>query len=216
MKSPTANLEDLALTRLSANFILRDFLYSTSSAARGIPNTPDDAAMVIRSGRALCARVLEPLVAQFGTFAITFGYQCRQGIEAAMTASQRRLGPHSSNPHQWDRGTFGSEVYARVDIWPFAVEDGKVSKRDYGHWAMHNLDIDLLMQWTRSNVFCITISPKPRRVWIEWGDISRGEPKQRVFMGADYWQRLYPALPQSERPKYGPSHTGGALRWRTA
>ena len=126
------------------------------------------------------------------------------------------MGPQSSSPHQWDRGTFGSEAYARVDIWPFAVEDGEVSKRDYGHWAMHNLDIDLLMQWTRSNVFCITIGPKPRRVWVEWGDISRGEPKQRVFMGADFWQRVYPTLPPSERPRFGPSHSGGAMRWSSS
>jgi hypothetical protein len=79
---------------------------------------------------------------------------------------------------------------------------------------MHHLDIDLLMQWTRSNVFCITISPKPRRVWLEWGDAKKGEPKQTTFMGAEYWQRVYPTLAEKDRPKFGPSCTGGAMQWR--
>ena len=209
------NLETLAKTRLSPNFILRDFLYSTSSAARNFSNAPEDPGMVIRSGKSLCEKVLEPLLKQFGTFAITFGYQCREGIEAGMSAASRAYSRHSSNPHQWDRGTFASEVYARVDILPFAVEDNEISKAQYAHWAMHHLDIDLLMQWTRSNVFCITIGPKPRRVWVEWGEPRRGEPKQRVYMGADYWQCVYPSLPEDERPRFGPSHTGGAMRWRT-
>ena len=148
------NLETLAKTRLSPNFILRDFLYSTSSAARNFSNAPEDPGMVIRSGKSLCEKVLEPLLKQFGTFAITFGYQCREGIEAGMSAASRAYSRHSSNPHQWDRGTFASEVYARVDILPFAVEDNEISKAQYAHWAMHHLDIDLLMQWTRSNVFC--------------------------------------------------------------
>ena len=72
------------------------------------------------------------------------------------------------------------------------------------------------MQWTRSNVFCITVSPKPRRVWLEWGNQQIGEPKQTMFMGADYWQRVYPTLPKRERPKFGPSYTGGAMQWQTS
>ena len=216
VKEKLRNLENLALTRLSKNFILRDFLYSTSSASLRLSNLPEDREMVVRAGKSLCTMVLEPVLAQFGKFAITFGYQCREGIEAEMSAARRSFSPHSSNPHQWDRGTFGKEIYARVDIWPFCVEDGEVSKMDYGRWIMHNLDVDLLMQWTRSNIFCITISPKPRRVWVGWGDVKRGEPKQTPFMGADYWQRIYPNLSQTERPKYGPSCTGGAMRWSAA
>ena len=78
---------------------------------------------------------------------------------------------------------------------------------------MHNLDVDLLMQWTRSNVYCISISPRPRRVWLEWGSAKFGEPRQRVFMGAQYWREVYPHLPANERPKFGPSRTGGSMQW---
>jgi hypothetical protein len=207
-------LETLALTRLSKNFLLRDFLFSTECAALGLSNFPDDVDMVIRAGKALCERVLEPILEHFGQFSIIFGYQCRAGIEAEWSAKKRAENPRSSSPHQWDRKTWGEEVYARVDILPFCVEDGEVSKQAFGHWLMHNLDIDLLMQWRRANIVCITISPHPRRVWLEWGNPALGQPKQTMFMGADYWQRIYPTLPENERPKFAPSCTGGRMQWR--
>lgn len=205
--------EVLARVRLSKSFLLRPLLFSTECAARGFTNWPEDTAMVIRAGKSLCEKVLEPVLAQWGQFGITFGYMSREGLEHGWSMAERAH-PRSSCPHQWDRKTWGDEVYARVDILPFCVEDGEVSKHDFGHWMMHNLDIDLLMQWTRSNVYCITISPKPRRVWLEWGSPKLGEPRQKMLMGTDYWQRVYPYLPESEKPKFGPSCTGGGMQWR--
>lgn len=211
-KAKFRQYHDLALARLSKNFILRDFLFSTESAVLGLSNYPENPEMVIRAGKALCEKVLEPILARFGHFAITFGYQCREAIEYGLSPD-KLTNPRSSNPHQYDRGTWGEEVYARVDILPFCVEDGEVSKHEFAHWCMMNLDLDLLMQWHRANIFCITISPKPRRVWIEWGEPALGQPKRRDIMGTDYWRRVYPYLPDEERPKYGPSCTGGSLRW---
>ncbi len=213
--SPTA-IDRLGRSRLSANFILRDFLFCASSAARGLSNFPEDPQAVIRAGRVLCEKLLEPILAEFGRFAITYGYQSRESIEQDMAGLAKAYTRHSSCPHQWDRGTFGDAAYARVDILPFCVEDGHVSKRDFGRWVMHNVDIDLCMTWKRSNVFCLTVGPIPRRCWVEWGRPGLGEPKQEVLMGADYWQRVYPSLPDAERPKYGPSATKGSMRWGAA
>ncbi len=207
-------LEELSVVRLSKNFILRDFLYSTECAALGLSNYPEDVDQVIRSGKALCELLLEPILDHFGRFAITFGFQCRKAVERQMPARQRAENPRSSSPHQWDRGTFGDAVYARVDILPFCVEDGLVTKHEFGQWLMMNLDIDLLMTWKRSNVFCISISPKPRRVWFEWNSIALGQPRRETFMGADYWNRIYPSLPENERPKFAPSCSGGSVQWR--
>ena len=157
--------------------------------------------------------MLEPVLAQFGRFAITYGYQSRESMDADLARTAKLTTPNSSNPHHWDRQTFGDEVYARVDIWPFCVEDGEVPKMEFGRWLMHNLDIDLCMTWTRSNVFCLTVGPVPRRCWMQWGRPSLGEPKQEVFMGADYWQRVYPGLLEKDRPRFGPSMTGGKMHW---
>jgi len=201
-------------TRLSKNYILRDFLLSTDSEFRGISNQPDDLDLVIKSGKALCEHILEPIIEAWGRFFITFGYQARAGIEADWSLAKQKINPKSSNPHQWDRKTFGNSIYARVDILPICVEDGEVTKQEFGHWLMQNLDIDLLMQWKRSKVFCITYSEfKPRRVWLEWGSAENGELKRETFMGAEYWQKIWPTLPEHERPKFGPSHTGGSLQW---
>lgn len=209
-----ACLDRLSRTRLSKNFILRDFLFCAKSAVHGQNNYPENPASVIAAGRALCERTLEPLLARFGRFAITFGYQSRESMDAELLRAGRLTSKHNSCPHHWDRQTFGDSVYARVDILPFCVEDGEMSKHEYGHWLMHNLDIDLCMTWTRSNVFCLTISPLPRRCWLEWGRPSLGELKQRTLMGKEYWQDTYPNLPKKERPLFGPSMTGGNLRWR--
>ena len=207
-----AQYEELARTRLSKNFILRDFLFSTEAAALGLSNYPEHPELVIAAARSLCDKILEPVLERFGRFAIVFGYQCRQAIEAGMSKSER-LNPRSSNPHMWDRQTWGDAVYSRVDILPYCVEDRLVTKSEFGHWVIQTLDVCLLMTWTRSNVFCITISPKPRRIWTEWGSPTLGEPRQNVLIGADYWQRIYPRLPEHERPKFGPSCTGGRIHF---
>lgn len=208
--------DQLARTRLSKNFILRDFLFCTASAARGLSNYPEHPDTVIAAGRALCETLLEPILCKFGQFAITYGYQSRESIDIDLAAMGKPLNRHSSSPHHWDRQTFGDQPYARVDILPFCVEDGLVTKHEFGHWLMHNLDVDLCMTWTRSNVHCLSISPMPRRCWLQWGRASHGEPRQEMFMGSDYWQRVYPGLPEAERPKFGPSCTGGSMQWRGA
>jgi hypothetical protein len=114
----------------------------------------------------------------------------------------------------WDRKCWGEAIYARCDILPICVEDGEVSKHEFGRWLMHNLDLDLCMMWRRSNVFCLTISPRPRRVWVLWGNPQIGEPKQEMLMGATSWREVYPYLPEEQRPKFGPSCTGGRMQWR--
>jgi len=169
---------------------------------------------VVAAGRTLCERVLEPILSRFGRFAITYGYQSRESLEVDLRREKRSFERNSSSPHQWDRGTFGEQVYARVDILPFCVEDGEVSKKDFAEWIMMNLDVDLLMQWSTSNVCCITIGPEPRRVWLEWGRPSKGEKHQTVFMGAHYWREVFPQLPEVDRPRHAPSCTNGSISWR--
>lgn len=209
--------EKLARVRLSDNFLMRDFLFSTHAASLGLSNYPtDDIEQVIASGKQLCTQVLEPIQERFGRFAITFGYQSREVMERHWTEEERIAKKHSSSPHQWDRGTFGKEIYARVDILPYCLEDGQVSKHDFGHWVMHNLDIDLLMQWKRSNVSCITIGPQPRRVWLAWVPTGQGDngSNKVEFMGRNYWLNEFPKLELSKRPKFSPSATNGGMYWK--
>lgn len=203
--------EALARVRLSQNFILRDFLLSTDAAAHGFSNFPENPSMVVRAGRALCEKVLEPVLARWGRFAITFAYQSREALEFKWPQEKRDRKGRNSNPHHWDRGSFGDEVYARIDILPFCVEDGLVDRYVFSRWCMMNLDIDLLQQFSHSSACCISISPKPRRLWLEWG--SGEAPRCTTFMGTEYWNHVYPNLPEGERPKFAPSATGGRMFW---
>ena len=204
--------EKLCKTRLSANFILRDFMFSTEAAVAGHSNYPsDNVDQVIESGKQLCGRVLEPILTQFGRFAITFGYQCRETMELDPNHAKN---PKSSSPHQWDRGgKFGDDIYARVDIYPYCVEDGKVDRIEFAKWCMMNLDLDLLMMWGGANVFCITISPKPRRVWLEWVKQGKGDGggNKIEHMGRDFWENQYPLLTPEQHPLFHPSATNGRM-----
>lgn len=209
-------IERFSRQRLSKNFIMRDFLYLSEATHRGVGNYPEaDHEHVLECGRQLCARVLEPVLEKFGNFAITYGYSNRQHMDWGLSPQQAKKKYNSSNPHHWNRGTFGEQVYARVDITPYCVVDKEVTKKEFGHWLMHNLDIDLLMQWERSNTFCITIGPRPRRVWLEWvqGGTGEGGSNKKTFMGVDYWENKYPFMPVDKRPKYGPSMSGGKMWW---
>lgn len=214
--------EALSLIRLSKNFILRDFLFSTEAAVCGHNNFPtDNIEQVIESGKFLCCKVLEPILEHFGRFAITFGYQGRDTMEREFSEQEKIDKKHSSTPHHWDRGTFGfggeHSVYARVDIMPFCVEDGRVSKEEFARWCMMNLDIDLFMMWDKANIFCITISPKPRRVWLMWVPTGTGDngSNKIEYMGSDYWRNVFPSLPVEQRPKFNPSATDGRMSWKS-
>lgn len=205
------DFDSYVLTRLSENFILRDFLYSTQADLLEKANRPsDDPQLVIESGKVLCAKVLEPLIAKFGKLWITFGYQSREVLEATSTQKSAT----SSSPHQWDRGTHGKEIYCRVDILPKIVEDGLMSKYDYAKWAMNNLDLDLFMMWEQSNVMCITYSQnRQRRVCLEWVTKGKGDSggNSKTIMGEHYWTMVWPKLPTDQRPKFGPSKSGGKM-----
>jgi hypothetical protein len=78
--------------------------------------------------------------------------------------------------------------------------------------------VDLLMQYQRSNVYCITISPKPRRIWLEWVPWGHGEngSNKIEYMGREYWQNKFPAMPNEHKPRFFPSASNGCMQWPKA
>lgn len=197
-------------TPVSKNFILRDFMFSAFGSVMGIHNLPENPDMVLASAKALCERVCEPILERWGEFSITYGYSSRK----LMQAEWPNLGPKQSSPHNWDRGTFGKQIYARIDILPVCVENGTVTKEEFAEWMMMVLDIDLLMQWDKSNVLCVTISPQPRRVWLKWVPQGKGEggSNKITYWGEKFWQETFHGL--TMKPKFGPSATDGKMYWK--
>jgi hypothetical protein len=111
MRKPESvnGLETLGRVRLSANFFMRDFLYSEIANARGIPNIPDDPDLAIEAGTRLCEELLEPLQATFGRIAIRSSYRSR-----AVNAY--------GNEH--DHSCATNERNAAAHIWDMRDSDG--------------------------------------------------------------------------------------------
>ena len=69
------SLEDFGRIRLSRSFFMRDFLFSEIAAIEGMQSIPDDPALAVMAGRALCETLLEPLQATFKRIALRSGYR---------------------------------------------------------------------------------------------------------------------------------------------
>ena len=68
-------LDAFGRQRLSKHYFMRDFLYSEIASAHGIANVPDDAELAIKSGKALCRNLLEPLRYVFGHITIRSAFR---------------------------------------------------------------------------------------------------------------------------------------------
>lgn len=102
-------LTRLGRTRLSANFFMRDFLYSEIAAVHGLANVPSDPALAVEVGARLCEEVLEPLQAAFGRITIRSAYRSAEvnALGHKLTMSGRTAYACASNSnnaahHIWD------------------------------------------------------------------------------------------------------------------
>ena len=87
------SLEEFGRVRLSASFLMRDFLHSEIADFHGIPNIPDAPDLAIAAGRKLCEQLLEPLQATFGRLAIRSAYRARGQRVRQPSRAQLRLEP---------------------------------------------------------------------------------------------------------------------------
>ena len=72
-----SQLENFGRIRLSRHFFMRDMLYSEVASVHGIINVPDDPALAVKVGTALCRSLLEPLRTTFGHLTIRSAFRSR-------------------------------------------------------------------------------------------------------------------------------------------
>jgi hypothetical protein len=109
-------LEDFGRVRLSANFFMRDFLFSEIAGFYGVPNMPDDPALAIAAGRHLCEDLLEPLQGTFGRLGIRSGYR---SAEVTAFGNGRGHGARvalNAAYHIWDMRDGGGPLGAAASI----------------------------------------------------------------------------------------------------
>jgi hypothetical protein len=110
-------LEDFGRVRLSANFFMRDFLYSEIAAFHGLPNIPDDPDLAIVAGRMLCEELLEPLRERFGRISIRSAFRSKE-VNHFGNVNKLNCGRNESNyaGHIWDVRDAGGHVGATATI----------------------------------------------------------------------------------------------------
>ncbi len=119
MRKPATvrSAETLGRVRLSANFFMREFLYSEIANIHHMTNLPDDPDLAIEAGRALCEHLLEPLQATFGRISVRSAYRSPQ-VNAYGCEHYRSCGSNERNRgrHIWDQRSANGGMGAMATI----------------------------------------------------------------------------------------------------
>ena len=106
-------LERLGRVRLSENFFMREFLYSSIGDWYGLPNYPEDPRLAVEAGERLCQELLEPLKAKFGHVTIRSAYR---------SPTVNAKGAENNNQHQCS----SNAASAANHIWDMRDADGNM------------------------------------------------------------------------------------------
>jgi len=106
-------LEKLGRVRLSENFFMREFIYSSIGDWYGLPNYPEDPQLAVEAGTKLCQELLEPIRAKFGHVSIRSAYR---------SPTVNAKGAANNNQHQCS----SNEASAANHIWDMRDKDGNM------------------------------------------------------------------------------------------
>lgn len=177
------------LTRLSSHFILADFLGNDSVYRKGIPNAMrDDAAAELKLAnvRALCTHVLEPLMAAYGAFSISYGYIAPDTSRALV----RYQDPDKPSHHRFDLGAAADvcvhEWVRRTrqhldDLFLPESAQGAPIALAHGVDMLGDIPYSRIITYSESPYICVAASAreiaagKPRRAFYE--NRFEGQPK---------------------------------------
>ena len=159
-------LETLGRVRLSKHYFMRDFLYSEIGNFHERQNIPDDPDLAIRTGRAFCETLMDPLEETFGRIAVRSGYRSRAlnryGNENRLNCARN---DHPEECHIWDRAD-GPDAIAGASIaipW-FAdrYAEGR-DWRDLAWWLHDHIPYSELWFFPKLAAFNLTWRPHPWR-----------------------------------------------------
>ena len=160
-------LENFGRTRLSANFYMRDFLYSEIADFYGIPNIPSDPDLAIAAGRRLCETLLEPLQETFGRIAIRSAFRSAD-VNAFGNAHGGQCARNEANAayHIWDLRDADGCIGAGASIVIPWFADRYATGTDWralAWWIHDHLDYAHLQFFPKLAAFNIQWHERPRR-----------------------------------------------------
>ncbi len=195
-------LEELGRVRLSANFFLRDFLYSEIANFHGVPNIPSDPDLAVAAGRRLCELLLEPLQATFGRIALRSGYRSAE-VNAFGNAHGGQCARNEANAayHIWDaRDAEGRMGAAACIVIPWFADRTSADWRALAWWIHDHLPYAHLQFFPKLAAFNIQWHERPLRR-IDSFIAPRGcltKPGMANHAGSHAeWYEGFPALKRS-------------------
>ena len=138
-------LEKLGRVRLSENFFMREFLYSSIGDWYGLPNYPENPKLAVEAGSMLCQNLLEPIRKKFGHVTIRSAYR---------SPTVNGKGAENNNQHQCS----SNEASAANHIWDMRDKAGNMGAcaTIQVPWFMDNLgpgrDWTSLAWWIHDNL----------------------------------------------------------------
>ena len=138
-------LEKLGRVRLSDNFFMREFLYSSIGDWYGLPNYPEDPQMAVEAGTKLCRELLEPLRAKFGHVTLRSAYRSPTvNAKGAENGNQHNCSGNEANyaSHIWDRrdadGNMGASATVQVPWVMDRIAEGQGRSWTALAWWIHD------------------------------------------------------------------------------
>ena len=174
MKKPASYdaLARLGRVQLSRHFFMRNFLNSEIGNFYGMPNLPDDPDLAIRTGRALCETLLEPLVETFGPIEVRSAYRSpevnafgnAQGHQCARNAA-------TAGNHIWDMadgdGRIGACASIVIPWFAHRYAEGR-DWRDLAWWLHDHLNYSEIGFFPKLAAFNLTWSDRPKRTIMSY------------------------------------------------
>lgn len=150
-----ADLTEFGRTRLSANFFMRDMLYSEVANFHGIPNIPDDPDLAVEAGRNLAEKILEPLHTAFGSVVVRSAYRspavngyCHERFKEGDRAYFCSDNVFNRAQHIWDQRDANGCLGATASIvipWYLPRFEKTQDPRPLAWWIRDNVpDYDLM------------------------------------------------------------------------
>ncbi|MEM9968846.1 MAG: hypothetical protein AAF755_12210 [Pseudomonadota bacterium] len=161
------SLETFGRTRLSKYFFMRDFLYSEISAFHGVPNVPEDPALAILHGCALCMQLLDPLEETFGRIAVRSGYRSPQlNRFGNLNKLNCARNTHPQECHIWDRASGSDAIAGASIVVPWFADQYAQGRdwRDLAWWVHDHLPYSEMWFFPKLAAFKLSWRPVPWRM----------------------------------------------------
>jgi hypothetical protein len=143
--------------RLSENFSLEEFTYSSTAEQKGIANTIHDTDLVIPNAKALCQKVLQKVRNQFGPIIISSGYS---NAKLSLILGRKSYSQHCFDPQTEILTATGWKNIYTIDlkdkVYSYNMSSGKIEPDDILELIIKEYKGEMVLGKNHHIDFCVT------------------------------------------------------------